>query len=41
MRPRIGWYSWVNVFNTRCNEILDFRKRIYQKAYKSDFDRFI
>ena len=39
MRPRIGWYSWVNVFNTRCNEILDFRKRIYQKAYKSDFDR--
>ena len=23
MRPRIGWYAWINVFNTRCNEILD------------------
>ena len=21
MRPRIGWYSWINVFNTRCSEI--------------------
>ncbi|MCQ2969519.1 MAG: CotS family spore coat protein [Clostridium sp.] len=39
MSPRIGWYSWINVFNTRCSEILDFRKRIYQKAYKSDFDK--
>ena len=39
MRPRIGWYSWINVFNTRCSEILDFRNRIYQKAYKSEFDK--
>ena len=38
MKPRIGWYSWINVFNTRCEEILDFKKRISQKAYKSDFD---
>lgn len=38
MRPRIGWYSWINVFNTRCNEILDFKNRINQKAYKSKFD---
>ncbi|WP_196001664.1 CotS family spore coat protein [Clostridium sp. 1001271B_151109_B4] len=38
MKPRIGWYSWINVFNTRCNEILDFKNRINQKAYKSKFD---
>lgn len=38
MKPRIGWFSWIKVFNTRCNEILDFKKRIYQKAYKSEFD---
>lgn len=38
MRPRIAWFSWIKVFETRCDEILDFRKRIYQKAYKSQFD---
>ena len=38
MRPRIGWFSWIKVFETRCEEILDFRNRIYQKAYKSEFD---
>lgn len=38
MKPRIGWFSWEEVFTTRLNEILDFRNRIYQKAYKSDFD---
>lgn len=39
MAPRIGWYSWINTFQTRCDEILDFRTRIHQKAYKSDFDK--
>ena len=38
MRPRIGWFSWIDVFKTRCDEIIDFRNRIYQKAYKSEFD---
>lgn len=38
MQPRIGWFSWPYVFETRKNEILDFKKRINQKAYKSDFD---
>ncbi|GAB6169193.1 CotS family spore coat protein [Clostridium carnis] len=38
MNPRIGWYSWGNVFETRCKEILDFKNRINQKAYNSEFD---
>ena len=38
MEPRIGWFSWIDVFKTRKNEILDFKKRIGQKAYKSEFD---
>lgn len=38
MKPRIGWYSWIKVFETRCDEILDFKKRISQKAYNSEFD---
>ena len=38
MKPRIGWFTWINVFNTRRNEILDFKNRINQKAYKSEFD---
>lgn len=38
MKPRIGWFSWINVYETRKKEILDFSHRISQKAYKSDFD---
>lgn len=39
MDPRIGWFSWPNVFNTRKSEILDFKNRINQKAKKSSFDK--
>lgn len=39
MNPRIGWFSWINVFDTRCSEILDFKKRIDQKANKSQMDK--
>lgn len=39
MKPRIGWFSWIKVFETRCDEVLDFKKRIYQKAYLSDYDK--
>ena len=35
MNPRIGWYSWINVFETRGHELLDFQNRIYQTSYKS------
>lgn len=38
MNPRIGWFSWIDVFETRKKEILDFKNRINQKAYKSNFD---
>ncbi|GEA33143.1 CotS family spore coat protein [Clostridium diolis] len=38
MKPRIGWFSWIDVFETRRREILDFKNRISQKAYKSNFD---
>ncbi len=38
MRPRIYWGNWIKNFETRGKEILDFKNRIYQKAYKSDFD---
>lgn len=39
MKPRIGWFTWINVFETRINEIMDFKKRIGQKAYNSEFDK--
>lgn len=38
MKPRVGWGNWIKVFSTRCDEILDFKNRISQKAYKSEFD---
>lgn len=38
MKPRIGWFSWLKVFETRKYEIFDFKNRISQKAYKSNFD---
>lgn len=39
LRPRIAWGKWYKTFETRGEEILDFKKRIYQKAYRSDFDK--
>lgn len=39
MNPRIGWFSWIKIFETRKNEMLDFQKRIYQKAEMSEFDK--
>lgn len=39
MKPRIYWLKWIDNFTKREEEILDFKKRILQKAYKSDFDK--
>lgn len=38
MKPRVGWFRWISNFETRTNEILDFKNRISQKAKKSEFD---
>lgn len=38
LNPRIYWGKWYENFKTRGEEILDFKKRISQKAYKSEFD---
>lgn len=38
-KPRIYWFSWIRVFETRLEEILDFKNRISQKIYKDDFDK--
>ncbi|SHE80602.1 CotS family spore coat protein [Clostridium fallax] len=39
MNPRIGWFTWINTFRVRGEEILDFEKRAHQKIFKSDFDK--
>jgi CotS family spore coat protein len=38
MNPRIGWLKWIETFNTRGKEILDFKKRIYEKGKRTEFD---
>lgn len=38
MKPRIGWLKWPNIFETRKNEILNFKKIISQKENKTRFD---
>lgn len=38
MNPRIGWFKWIETFNTRENEILDFKGRILKKDKKTKFD---
>lgn len=38
MKPRIYWGNWINVFETRILEILDFKKNIERKMKKTDFD---
>ncbi|ERI94794.1 spore coat protein, CotS family [Clostridiales bacterium oral taxon 876 str. F0540] len=38
MQPRNYWYKWFRNFSTRKDEILDFKRRIYKKEKKSEFD---
>lgn len=40
MKPRVGWLKWIETYNTRKNEILDFKRRIAKKESKSRFDLF-
>ena len=39
MKPRIGWGKWIETFNTRIDEIYDFKNRILKKDIKSEFDQ--
>lgn len=38
MRPRVGWFKWIEVYRTRRSEILDFKHRIYNKDCRTEFD---
>lgn len=38
MNPRIGWFKWIETFNTRKDEILDFKRKIDIKEKKTQFD---
>lgn len=40
MKPRVGWFKWIEVYRTRRGEILDFRDRIYKKAERTMFDTY-
>ena len=39
MEPRVGWFKWIETFETREQEILDFKKRIYSKENIDRFDK--
>ncbi|MGL5414183.1 MAG: CotS family spore coat protein [Clostridium sp.] len=39
VRPRIYFGSWIKIFETRRDELFDFKIRIERKAYKNDFDK--
>lgn len=38
MKPRIGWMKWIKTFNTRLDEIQDFKRRIELKKERTPFD---
>lgn len=39
MKPRIGWFKWVETFNVRRKEMMDFKWRIERKIKPTDFDK--
>lgn len=38
MKPRIGWLKWIETYNTRIDEIVNFKKLIENKEIKTEFD---
>ena len=40
MRPRDGWFKWIEVYRTRKGEILSFKEMIDEKSQKSDVDLY-
>lgn len=39
MKPRIVWLKWIETYKTREREILDFKRRIYEKECITEFDK--
>lgn len=38
MTPRTEWFKWISTFNTRINEILNFKNIIDEKKENTEFD---
>ncbi len=38
MRPRVGWFKWIQTFKTRRDEIVSFKKIIEKKQDSTKFD---
>ncbi|HEY5562005.1 MAG TPA: CotS family spore coat protein [Clostridiaceae bacterium] len=38
MKPRIGWFKWIENYRTRSDEIVNFGQRIIEKDTKTAFD---
>ena len=38
MQPRVYWYKWFKHFTVRKYEMLDFKRKIYEKEKKTEFD---
>lgn len=39
MKPRIGWFKWIDKFSERTEDIIRFKDIINEKTVKSEFDK--
>ncbi|WP_346929929.1 CotS family spore coat protein [Clostridium sp.] len=40
MKPRVGWFKWIEVYRTRKGEILSFKDSIDRRSKKTDVDLY-
>lgn len=40
MKPRVGWFKWIEVYRTRKGEILSFKNLINRRSKKTDVDLY-
>ncbi|GAA0770778.1 CotS family spore coat protein [Clostridium subterminale] len=40
MKPRVGWFKWIEVYRTRKGEILSFKNSINRRSKKTDVDLY-
>jgi len=40
MKPRVGWFKWIEVYRTRKGEILSFKEEIDRRSKKTDVDLY-